>query len=226
MPRRRSFLRRWLWLLPLLAIAAFVIGLFNFVERLPRAAEAPGRQTDAIVVLTGGAGRIDRGFELLEEDGAERLFISGVYRGVEVGELLRLAQRSPDEMRCCIELGYEASNTRGNAMETAAWARARDIRSLRLVTAAYHLPRARLELARHLPETEILLEPVAVEHLRRSLWWRDYRTANTVTQEYLKYLAATVRVLPDRLFGYLQSRVTSCRPSDLSFSISTSSGSR
>lgn len=208
MPRRRSFLRRWLWLLPLLAIAAFVIGLFNFVERLPREAEAPGRQTDAIVVLTGGAGRIDRGFELLEEDGAERLFISGVYRGVEVGELLRLAQRSPDEMRCCIELGYEASNTRGNAEETAAWARNRDIRSLRLVTAAYHLPRARLELARRLPEVEILTEPVVTEPWTGSRWWRNYRTASTLTQEYLKFLAAVVRGLPESLSRELRERET------------------
>ena len=117
MSRRHGSTRRSLWLLPLLAVAAFLIGLFNFAEGLPQEAEAPERLTDAIVVLTGGPGRIDRGFELLAEDRAERLFISGVYRGVEVGELLRLAQRSPDEMRCCIELGYEASNTRGNAQE-------------------------------------------------------------------------------------------------------------
>src|SRR5690625_4914973 len=206
MARRRASFRRILWLLPLLALGGLLAGLVDFARNLPRQSEAPERQTDAIVVLTGGAGRIDRGFELLEADRADRLFISGVYQGVEVSELLRLAQRSPDEMRCCIELGYEASNTRGNAEETAAWARNRDIRSLRLVTAAYHLPRARLELARRLPEVEILTEPVVTEPWTGSRWWRNYRTASTLTQEYLKFLAAVVRGLPESLSRELRER--------------------
>ncbi|HLS68112.1 MAG TPA: YdcF family protein [Kiloniellales bacterium] len=205
MARRPSRTRRTLWLLPLLALGLLLFDLLDFAERLPREAEAPKRPTDAIVVLTGGAGRIDRGFELLESGLAERLFISGVYRGVEVGELLRLAQRSPDEMRCCIELGYEASNTRGNARETAAWARAHKIGSLRLVTTAYHLPRARLELARSLPEVEILMEPVALEAWRDGPWWGNRRMASTLSQEYLKYLAARLRTLPQRAVGYVSA---------------------
>jgi|SRR5690606_27380727 len=205
MARRRASFRRILWLLPLLALGGLLAGLVDFARNLPRQSEAPERQTDAIVVLTGGAGRIDRGFELLEADRADRLFISGVYQGVEVSELLRLAQRSPDEMRCCIELGYEASNTRGNAEETAAWARARDVRSLRLVTAAYHLPRARLELARHLPEVEIFLEPVSIEPWRSDAWWSNRRAIGTLIQEYVKYLAAWLRSLPDALLQHFPS---------------------
>src|SRR5699024_4474424 len=99
-----------------------------------------------------------------------------------------------------------ASNTRGNAQETATWARTRGVASLRLVTAAYHLPRARLELARRLPEAEILTEPVAPDAWRSPHWWRSYRSASTLTQEYLKYLAAVVRTLPERAAHYLGKR--------------------
>lgn len=187
------------WLLPLLALAALLFGLFHFAAQLPRTSQAPERATDAIVVLTGGAGRIDRGFELLAEERAERLLISGVYRGVEVEELLALAQRSPEEMRCCIELGYEADNTIGNARETAVWVATHHIRSLRLVTAAYHMPRARLELSRYLPGVEILEEPVLAETSRLDGWWRHRPTATLIAMEYLKYLAASLRTLPEEL---------------------------
>lgn len=194
---------RLLWLLPPLLLAAFLLGLFRFAERLPRAAEEPDRVTDGIVVLTGGAGRIDRGFELLEASLSERLFISGVYRGVEVDELLDLAQRSPEELRCCIELGYEADDTLGNAYETEAWVAREGVGSLRLVTAAYHMPRARLELSRRLPEVEILVEPVFTEGFREHDWWRRRGSAGLLALEYLKYLAALTRArvtaLADRL---------------------------
>lgn len=185
------------WLVPLLVLLGLLFGLFHFAAQLPRTAQAPERATDAIVVLTGGAGRIDRGFELLAEERAERLLISGVYRGVEVEELLTLAQRSPEEMRCCIELGYEAYNTIGNARETAVWVATHQIRSLRLVTAAYHMPRARLELSRYLPGVEILEEPVMAETTRMDHWWRHRPTATLITMEYLKYLAASLRRLPE-----------------------------
>jgi len=184
---------RLLWLLPPLALAAFLLGLFRFAETLPRAAQEPDRVTDGIVVLTGGAGRIDRGFELLEAGLSERLFISGVYRGVEVDELLDLAQRSPEELRCCIELGYEADDTLGNAYETEAWVAREGIADLRLVTAAYHMPRARLELSRRLPGVEILLEPVFTEGFREGDWWRRRNSAGLLALEYLKYLAALLR---------------------------------
>jgi len=184
---------RLLWLLPLALLAAFLFGLSRFSETLPREAQEPERITDGIVVLTGGAGRIDRGFELLEAGLSERLLVSGVYRGVEVDELLDLAQRSPEELRCCIELGYEADDTVGNAYETEAWVAREGIRSLRLVTAAYHMPRARLELSRRLRDVEILVEPVFTEGFRERDWWRRRDSAGLLALEYLKYLVALAR---------------------------------
>lgn len=184
---------RLFWLLPLALLAGFLLGLSRFAESLPREAQEPGRITDGIVVLTGGAGRIDRGFELLEAGLSERLFVSGVYRGVEVDELLDLAQRSPEELRCCIELGYEADDTLGNAYETEAWVAREGIRSLRLVTAAYHMPRARLELSRRLRDVEILVEPVFTEGFREHDWWTRRNSAGLLALEYLKYLVALAR---------------------------------
>ncbi|MCH8000413.1 MAG: YdcF family protein, partial [Proteobacteria bacterium] len=124
-----------------LFLGIWLVGLLWFAKDLPVSVAAPARATDAIVVLTGGSGRVHQGLELLAQRRAKKLFISGVYRGVDVRELLGVSQQSPADLDCCIALGYEADSTRGNARETADWMREQGLGSLRLVTAAYHMPR-------------------------------------------------------------------------------------
>ena len=124
----------------------YVLGFAAFVVLLPR--PAGDRETDAIVVLTGGAGRLERGLDLLEQGRAERMLISGVDRAVRSEEL---AVRHPAQAAlfdCCIDLGREAVDTRSNAEETARWLERRKFDSVRLVTTDWHMPRARFELTR------------------------------------------------------------------------------
>ena len=51
----------------------------------------------------------------------------------------------------------------GNAEETAAWMAEGDRTSLRLVTAAYHMPRSLALFRRLMPDTKILPHPVFPE---------------------------------------------------------------
>ncbi|MFQ5775674.1 MAG: YdcF family protein [Kiloniellaceae bacterium] len=191
-PRRRRLIRHLLALAGVCA-AAWLLGLAWFAATLPAAVGDTARTTDAIVVLTGGSGRVHRGLELLADKRARKLFVSGVYRGVDVRELLRVSRQSPEDLACCIALGYEADNTRGNAVETAAWMRAQGLRSLRLVTAAYHMPRSLLEFRRAMPDIEIVPHPVFPEHVRQRDWWRWPGSASLIVSEYAKYLVALVR---------------------------------
>ena len=176
---------------------AWLAGLLWFATELPSSVAEPERITDAIVVLTGGSGRVHRGLQLLAEKRANKLFISGVYHGVDVQELLRISQRSPGDLDCCIALGYEADSTRGNAHETASWMREQGLRSLRLVTAAYHMPRSLLEFHRVLPGVEIVPHPVFPEHVKQHDWWRWPGSASLIVTEYSKYLVALARGLFD-----------------------------
>jgi len=189
---RRVSLRRVLAVAGLL-VAAWTIGLLWFAEALPSAVADPDRRTDAIVVLTGGSDRVHQGIELLAKDRAAKLFISGVYRGVDVQELLRVSQSSPANLACCIVLGYEADSTRGNAIETAEWMHAEGLTSLRLVTAAYHMPRSLLEFRRAMPEIEIVPHPVFPQNFKRDDWWRWPGSAALIASEYSKYLVALLR---------------------------------
>ncbi|KQT35052.1 hypothetical protein ASG29_02660 [Sphingomonas sp. Leaf412] len=127
-----------------LALLGWALGFAAFMLTLPE--PAGDMRTDAIVVPTGAPGRIDRGLALLEEGRARRMLVTGTAPGVTRGDLVRVYghQRT---IACCVDLGGEAVDTRGNGAETAAWARARRYRSIRLVTSDWHARRARLELA-------------------------------------------------------------------------------
>jgi uncharacterized SAM-binding protein YcdF (DUF218 family) len=126
----------------------YLLGYALFAVALPRPAD--DRQTDAIVVLTGGAKRLERGLDLLEKGKARRLLVSGVARTVRPEELAAEYRRDPALFRCCVDLGREAVDTRSNAEEVSRWLAKHKFRTIRLVTTDWHMPRARFELSRRL----------------------------------------------------------------------------
>lgn len=172
------------------AAAAWLWGLVWFTWQLPTMVDEPTRTTDVIVVLTGGSGRIQEGIELLAAGRARKLFISGVGSGIGLQEILHISQPPPAELECCVTLGHQASSTFGNAIETAVWMRETDLHSLRLVTAAYHMPRSLLQFRRAMPEMEIVPHPVFSENFRQEDWWRWPGSASLIVTEYNKYLVA------------------------------------
>ena len=109
---------RWIGLLLLLLVLIWVGGLMWFTRTMPKALADGTTTTDAIVVLTGGSERLKTGLKLLSDRKSRKLFISGVYRGVEVAELMDILRGSPADFDCCVTLGYSADDTRGNARET------------------------------------------------------------------------------------------------------------
>lgn len=142
-----------------LVLLLYVIGYAIFVVTLPR--PAGDERTDAVVVLTGGSGRLERGFEVLRRGLAQRMLISGVARTVRPGELASAYNVEPGLFDCCIVLGREAFDTRSNADEVTRWMERRRYRSLRLVTNDLHMPRAGYELRKRI-DSDIVIIPDAV----------------------------------------------------------------
>src|SRR5690606_29329823 len=70
----------WCWLM----------GFYWFYQQVPQRDEYPQNSlpTDAIVVLTGGMGRLEHGLQLLQQGRAKRLLISGVDKDVKPAELV------------------------------------------------------------------------------------------------------------------------------------------
>lgn len=211
-------LRRWL--LGFAAVALIWLGgLLAFLETVATLPAPVEDRTDGIVVLTGGTQRLATAMRLLDAGKAERLFVSGVSAGVTKASLLQaLVQTMPDSAQarpdrngidvmalaeCCVDLGFEAGDTAGNALESAAWAARLDFRSLRLVTANYHMPRAMVEFRRRLPDAVIVAHPVRSDFMRVEDWWRRRTAAFFMLGEYSKYAAALLRARLDALLDQL-----------------------
>jgi uncharacterized SAM-binding protein YcdF (DUF218 family) len=124
----------------------YALGYAAFAVLLPEAGDES--RTDGIVVLTGGAKRLERGLDLLEQGKAERMLISGVERTVRPVELATRYGKDEKLFDCCVDLGREAVDTRSNAEETASWIKRHEFKSIRLVTTDWHMPRASFELRR------------------------------------------------------------------------------
>jgi uncharacterized SAM-binding protein YcdF (DUF218 family) len=188
---------------------AFLAGLYMggfvlFVWNLPLTPVHTTRG-DGIVALTGGDSRLDAAVALLEEGAGKRLLISGVHQNTTKADLKRLVHGGP-RFDCCVDLGFSAQSTRGNAAEAATWARKHGYRSLVIVTANYHMPRSLHEFADAMPGVRLLPYPVQQDDVDVAEWWSDSHTLRVLHLEYAKYLGSL-------FFSALDSSTRKVRPS-------------
>ncbi len=191
METRRFKKRRWRplrWLADLIVLlaGAWLIGFLAFIVVIWAASPPyPIPHADGIVALTGGDGRVSAAMALLADRAAPALLISGAGRGTYLGDFTADDAAAATRYASAITLGHAALSTRGNAVETAAWARARHMHALIIVTADYHMPRASLEIRRFLPDVtliEVPVRPPAMSHLF------GLPTLRLLAGEYNKYL--------------------------------------
>lgn len=188
----------------LTVLILWCIGLIWFVCTLPHTVTSSKIQTDAIVVLTGGEGRVERGIEMFAEGAAPFLFVSGVGNQVTLMEMLAIhalpetriaARRMMRERGASILLGQTASSTQTNAKEVADFVREHSVNSIRLVTAHYHMARSLLEFRHALPQVELVPDPVYPTGFRHGEWWQYGHTRRLLLSEYHKYVATRFRMM-------------------------------
>jgi uncharacterized SAM-binding protein YcdF (DUF218 family) len=173
-------------------------GLVSFVQRIPTTATADDISTDAIIVLTGGSLRVERGFELFGQDKAPTLFISGVGKDTTLQDLLTKygnpsVREKVQQGAAHIVLDYRADSTYGNAREAAKFIRDYDLTSVRLVTSNYHMPRSLVEFQSVLPNLIIIQDSVLPTSFHHENWWKDAPSRRLVLSEYHKMMAAFFR---------------------------------
>lgn len=193
-PRRR--LRRYVVGAVVLGAVLLLGGFGLFVLSVYSQTQPSLTPADGIVVLTGAPERIADATDLLIAQQGKRLLITGVHPDTTLTEISRTVPASREALECCVELGRAALNTRGNAIETAAWAHALGFRSLIVVTSAWHMPRALVELRRAMPDVALVPYPVVAKGPRDSSWQARLASARLLAGEYVKYLAAYAGVRP------------------------------
>lgn len=150
-------------------------------------------KTDAIIVLTGGRNRISEGIKLLNNNLADRLFISGVPENISIGQIEKQAEITADDKNK-IELGRKAKNTIENAIETEEWIKKNDIKSIRLVTSSYHIPRSLQEFIIYVTaenDLKVILNPIYSPNVNLK-WWKSWGTFRLLLMEYNKFLIVYV----------------------------------
>jgi uncharacterized SAM-binding protein YcdF (DUF218 family) len=187
------------------SVAAFLVlalvwlaGLLAFAGRVQQSTPAPQPDAvDGIVALTGPNSneRIAAALGLLQDGMGRRLLISGVNPGATREDIRNVSKPARRLYDCCVDLGFMAADTVGNARETADWARSMRFKRLIVVTADYHMPRAMLELRAVMREPQFELQTYAVPTpaLKARGWWRRPRSARLMVMEYSKYLAILAR---------------------------------
>ncbi|HEY5072019.1 MAG TPA: YdcF family protein [Caulobacteraceae bacterium] len=179
----------------LVVAAIWLAGMLAFADRIARLTPAnEPAPADGIVALTGGSDlRLEEATGLLESGKGRRLLVSGVNRKATRQDVQGVTGAAKPLFDCCVDLGFTAADTLGNARETADWARAMNYRSLILVTADYHMPRAMLELRSALPGVSVTAFPVATPELDVRRWYATSASARRFVTEYLKYLTILLR---------------------------------
>ncbi len=203
MRRRPAFLARaarrlagGLAKLVVLTAVALGLGFCVFLATFPEEGDeiAPA---DAIVVLTGGDDRIADAMALLAAGKGSRVLITGIDPAVSRERLIATlggGDRIRAAFDCCVDLDWRAQDTPGNAAEAARWAAATGARSLIVVTAGYHMPRALLELRAVSAGLVLTPAPVTPARFTRGAWARDPAALQTLAAEYVKLLASGLRL--------------------------------
>ncbi len=186
----RATLRATLW-----ALALGLTGFLVFCFQVERQETVLNRHADGMIVLTGGADRVADAISLFSQGHAERMLITGVNPGITRAEIARLNPKYRDLIDCCVDLGYEAVNTFGNAKEARRWAeRSNILRTIIVVTSNYHMPRALAELHNVLPAHELIPYSVISPRMREDGWWQSPHTLRLFASEYVKYVLVMGRI--------------------------------
>ena len=176
----------------------WIAGLMRFNALVNRKPVSESLQTEAIIALTGGTERLSAAVNLLKQGKAQKLLISGVDRKVDWMNLAQTVDELPPELIDRITLGHVACNTTENALESRDWMTRNGFKSLRLVTASYHMPRSYAEFKNVMPEMVILPHPVFPQTFTYSswcCWWKWRGSTALIVSEYTKYLFVSLRHL-------------------------------
>ena len=138
---------------PLLLMAGGAANYMRYSSGIP---EAEGDYNpDAVVVVTGGEGRVKTGFVTCEK--GDRFLISGANRASSVQAIFAACGLDRNQVEISIDDDVDAlsnaKTTTGNAKEIAHWLKAHpDVKRVTLVTSAYHKAALMRSCLEHCPD--------------------------------------------------------------------------
>lgn len=184
----------------LIATAAYFCG-FAYFYRQSETISCGCADFDAVVVLTGGRGRITRGVHLWRKAPEAYLMISGVDKKFTPEAVLQQYFTAQDyHRRDQIILDYDARTTRENAAEVAAFTKRYNLGRIVVVTSDYHYYRARMEMAQALDQkVDIRYDIIKSGDISRRDWCQEYKELCVYLVEYNKLVGRYMQAMAEYL---------------------------
>ncbi|MBJ6800359.1 YdcF family protein [Geomonas propionica] len=136
---------------------------------------------DAIVVLTGGRGRVEEGVRLYRAGQGKKLFLIGVDPAVKKRELYQ------GEGAANVYLEQNSRNTLENAIYARDLIMKHKVTSIKLITSRYHMKRSTILFRNALPkDVAIFPHPVDSRNLKEE-WWSHQGSFKLLFSEFYKY---------------------------------------
>ncbi len=145
---------RTFWLLVVIGL----IVLYRFINEYQRVQNEPmiswtkSQTADCAVVLTGGAGRVREGFDLLVNQNVKKLVISGVYANARLREIMPPWPYYGNLNENDVVLDRRSETTYGNAQQSLPIVEALKCRDILLVTSRIHMYRSYKTFRASFPE--------------------------------------------------------------------------
>ncbi len=190
--KKRAWARFVIYLI-LIISAGLLSGFVTFANKVSNMRPAVSMPiADGIVVWTGkGGDRLSHAGKLLENGHGERLLVSGVNEALSETDVYELLMLPSDKGACCVDIDYKALDTIGNAQETHHWLTSLGYEHIILVTSAYHMPRAQIEISAL--SGRVRISPYAVAYDPAGSWWKDGLRRKRLIREYGKLLLTYLR---------------------------------
>jgi uncharacterized SAM-binding protein YcdF (DUF218 family) len=170
-----------------LLIVLPVFFFISFVQDL-KTYKFDKKRVDAVVVLSGGLGRVEEGLKLLKAGKGEYLIISGVDKDSDISSIFFLHDPVDfiDNKRIILE--KSSSSTFENARDVKMIVDSRGFKSIILITSAYHIKRAGFTFSRvFTDDVEIFYHTVSTKNFNEEAWWRDSNSTLLLLTEFVKF---------------------------------------
>lgn len=136
---------------------------------------------DCAVVLTGGAGRVRAGFDLLANKNIRKLIVSGVYYNSQLRDIMPNWPFYGNIDEADVVLERRAETTFGNAQQSLPIVEALHCRDILLVTSRLHMPRAYRTFKNVYPDTIYIIKyPVVASQFNPTLFDAGFEAFKSV----------------------------------------------
>ncbi len=175
---------RLILILPIIALG-FVLYLLTDFFREAEVHAAAAKGPDAIVVLTGGKGRVEQGLDLLRDGVSPILILSGVNEAADLDSIFSGGLDGVDRDRIILE--KQSKSTYENALQVRRLVIDRGYSSVLLITSSYHMKRAHFIFNRVMPKgVSIMPYKVSSPNFDEERWW-NWKGLSILTPEFIKY---------------------------------------